>query len=260
MKRMISLWLGNQWDICFNVQPRNNAASSKGNHKEGCFLSLLSRVFRIGFSKVFCMSRTSWVCVLNYVVEAALLRTLTFRARWAMGIHVYWPHRRTPFGARFYPCFPDTDCSNGWSCPLLGGEQELEAVQPLECLVGGWSAGSPQACSSWKYCAWAVGSPSRETVEHVQASLHVVWLHPFVLLASFLSSGAPGKLAGSLSLVFQVYMQWIYVFPCRLFFAVSLAFLNSNGVGSSRKKFNNNIHPLVPEGPSPQNLDTRNET
>ena len=53
MKRMISLWLRNQWDICFNVQPRNNAASSKGNHKEGCFLSLLSRVFRMGFSKVF---------------------------------------------------------------------------------------------------------------------------------------------------------------------------------------------------------------
>lgn len=85
MKRMISLWLGNQWDICFNVQPRNNAASSKGNRKEGCFLSLLSRAFRMGFSKVFCMSRTSWVWVLNYVVEVDLLRTLTFRAKMSYG-------------------------------------------------------------------------------------------------------------------------------------------------------------------------------
>lgn len=76
MKRMISLWLGNQWDICFNVQPRNNASSSKGNHKESCFLSLLSRVFGMGFRKVFCISRTSWVWVLRSVVEADLLGTL----------------------------------------------------------------------------------------------------------------------------------------------------------------------------------------
>lgn len=35
----------------------------------------------MGFSKVFCMSRTSLVCVLNYVAEADLLRLLTSRAR-----------------------------------------------------------------------------------------------------------------------------------------------------------------------------------
>lgn len=176
------------------------------------------------------------------MAEADLLRLLTSRARWAMGIRVYWPLKRTPFGAGFCPCFPGTDCWNGWSCPALHGEQELEAAQP-------WDA--------WQEVEALVRSG---LAPHVWTSLHVVWLHLSVLLASFLSSGAPGNLAGCLPLVFHVHMQWIWGFPCRLFFAVPLAFLSGNGVGSSRKRFNKSIHVLILEGPSPQNLDTLNET
>lgn len=171
------------------------------------------------------------VCVINCVVEVDLLRMLTFGARWTRGISVYRPHKRSPFGAGFCPSFPGTDCLNGWSCPICGGGQELEASQALDCLAGGWSTSSPWVCSSWRYCAWASGSPSREAAQHMQTSLHVVWSCPFVLLPSFLSSGAPGSFNGSLSLVFQVHMQWIHVLPCWLFFAVSLAFLNSKWCG-----------------------------
>lgn len=175
------------------------------------------------------------VCVIKYVVEVDLLRMLTFGARWARGTCVYWPHKRSPFGAGVCPCFPGTGCLNSWSCPICSGGQELEASQALGCPAGGWSTSSAWVCSSWRYCAWAGGSPCREAAEDLQTSLHLVWSCPFVLLPSFLSSGAPRSFDGSLCLVFQVHVQWIQVLPYRLFFAVSLAFLNSKRYGKQQK-------------------------
>lgn len=155
----------------------------------------------------------AWAGLLEFVSLTMQLRRI-FWGRWLSRLDELWgfvstglikePHSRTGF----CPCFPGTDCSNSWSCPVLGGEQELEAAQPPGCPAGGRSAGSPRACSSWKFCAWAVGSPSGEAAEHVRTSLHVVRLRPFVLLASLLSSGTPGDLAGSSSLAFQVHVQW----------------------------------------------------
>lgn len=161
---MISLWLGNQWDICCNVQPRNNVPSSKGNQKEGWVLSVPSRVFRMGFKKIFCISKTSWVCALSYGAEVDVFRN------WLLGLEEHWGFLCPDLMKE--PClgllFRSVNCLLGWLCPILFGEQELEAVQPLGCLAGGWGW-----CSLW---APILGR---------QTPLHMVTLWWFVLLAFF---------------------------------------------------------------------------
>lgn len=161
-------------------------------------------------------------------------------------------HKRAPFGAGFCPCFPEwLVLLHSWWGAGAGG------CTATGMLTGGQRADSPQACSSWKYCAWAVGSTSGEAAEHVWMSFHVVWLHLFVLLASFFSSGAPGNLV-PVSCLSNAYTMNLG-FPL-LFFAASLSFLNSNDVESGRKRFNNRIHLLTLQRPSPKSLDTLNAT
>lgn len=144
----------------------------------------------------------------------------------------------------------------GWILPLFSRHRLLERLilpcspwgagaggcAALGCLAGGRSTGTQRACS---------------TCVDISACGVIASVCPACFLSLLWSPWKPCWVPAScLSCAYAMNLG----FPLQAILCVPLAFLSGNGVGSSRKRFNKSIHVLILEGPSPQNLDTLNET
>lgn len=144
----------------------------KGIRKKAGFCLFSPECLGWDSKKIFCISKTSWVCALSYGAEVDVFRN------WILGLEEHWGFLCPDLMKE--PClgllFRSVNCLLGWVCLILFGEQELEAVQPLGCLAGGWGW-----CSLW---APILGR---------QTPLYMVTLWWFVLLAFFSILWSPWK-------------------------------------------------------------------